>query len=373
MDESSRGKKLVFSAILIVFVLLCAELIASGALLLRLRLSGYENFSLREFSYSSALNIVDTIGFKVGIFSDNRLQLRQTFEPQPHRAVDPELGYRELPGKYTVTYSRKFAKHPWEHLRIQQTTNEDGTRWTGEFDPNYKSSVYIFGDSFAHGDGVNDEQTFSALLQQSRRDLRVRLFALGGWGLVQSYVNFNKLKSEIGPEDVIVIGYADYLDVRHVMAPSYLRQGDKWHKERAQSADDLLLPTATVNAEGRIDISPVQQSCSLNKSYCQRSDPPKSEMTKVSAALINYIAANTDAQVFVLHYDKWGIQGDPRNPVFDLLDSRIVRISALVSDFDNFISDDVVGFDPHPGPYWHYAISRKLIGVLAQTQAAANH
>ena len=55
------------------------------------------------------------------------------------------------------------------------------------------------------------------------------------------------------------------------------------------------------------------------------------------------------------------------------LDGRIVRISALVSDFDYFISDDVVGFDPHPGPYWHYAISRKLIDVVAQTQPAASH
>jgi hypothetical protein len=238
----------------------------------------------------------------------------------------------------------------------------DGTRWTGEFDPNYKSSIYFFGDSFVHGDGVSDEQTFSTLLQQSRRDLRVRLFALGGWGLVQSYVNFNKIKFEIRPEDFIVIGYADFLDIRHVMAPSHLRAISKWHEERgAGPAENLLLPAATVNAEGRIEISPVQQLCSINKAYCQRSDPSKSEMAKVSAALINYIAANTEARVFVLHYD-----GDPGNPIFDLLDNRIVRISALARDFDYFIRDDVAGFDPHPGPYWHYAISRKLIEVLAQ-------
>ena len=85
------------------------------------------------------------------------------------------------------------------------------------------------------------------------------------------------------------------------------------------------------------------------------------------------MAINTDARVFVMHYDKYRIESDPRNPIFDLLDRKIVRISALVSDFDYFISDDVVGFDPHPGPYWHYAISKKLIGVLAQTQAVANH
>jgi hypothetical protein len=166
MDEGSRGKKVVFFAILIFLVLGFAELIASEALLLRLRLSNHENFSLREFSYSSALNVIDTIGFKVGMFRDERFQLRQTFEPQPHRAVDPELGYRELPGKYVATYSRKFARRPWERLRVQQTTNKDGTRWTGDFHPDYKSSVYIFGDSFVHGDGVNDEQTFSFLLQQ---------------------------------------------------------------------------------------------------------------------------------------------------------------------------------------------------------------
>ena len=374
MDGSSRAKRVIFSAILILVVLALTELFASEALLFRMRLSNDENFSKHELSYSSAVNIVDKIGFQAGIFPDRyRFQVRLTFEPQPHRAADPELGYRELPGKYRVTYSRKFADHPWEHLRLQQTTNKDGTRWTGEFDPNYKSSIYILGDSFVHGDGVSDEQTFSALLQQSRRDLRVRLFALGGWGLVQSYVNFNKIKSEIRPEDIIVIGYADFLDVRHVMAPSNLRAINKWHEERGQSADNLLLPSATVNAEGRIEISPVQQLCSINKSYCQRSEPSKSEMAKVSAALINHIAANTEARVFVLHYDKWGIQGDPRNPVFDLLDSKIVRISALASDFDYFISDDVVGFDPHPGPYWHYALSRKLIDVLAPSQAAANH
>jgi hypothetical protein len=44
MDESSRGKKLIFSAILFLIVLVFAELIASEALLLRMRRSDYENF-----------------------------------------------------------------------------------------------------------------------------------------------------------------------------------------------------------------------------------------------------------------------------------------------------------------------------------------
>jgi hypothetical protein len=367
MEHNSQIKTVIFSTILILVVLVFGELLASEALLFGMRISKEENFSKHELSYSSAVNVIYKVGIKAGVFPDPyQFQVRLTWEPQPHRTVDPELGYRELPGKYQVIYSRKVGSQPWERLRVQQTTNNDGTRWTGEFDPSYKSSVYIFGDSFVHGDGVSDEQTFSALLQQSRRDLRIRLFALSGWGLVQSYVNFNKIKSAIHPQDFIVIGYADFLDVRHVMAPSHLRATSKWHEERGQSAEDLLLPAATVNTEGRIEISPIQQACSINKSYCQRSDPTKSEMAKVSAALINYIAANTDARVFVLHYDGFRLPGDPRNPVLDLLDTKIVRISALAQDFDYFMTDDVAGFDGHPGPYWHYAISRKLIEALAE-------
>ena len=87
-------------------------------------------------------------------------------------------------------------------------------------------------------------------------------------------------------------------------------------------------------------------------------------MAKVTAALVNYIARNTEARVIFLHFD--GIDGDPNNPVLKLLDSRIERVSALQSDFDYVIRDNA-GIDySHPGPYWHYVISRKLIAVLPQ-------
>jgi hypothetical protein len=361
MDRNSQIKKVMFSAILIMVVLLFTELFASEALLFRMRLSN-ENFSKHELSYSSAVNIINKVGIKAGVFPDP-YQVRLQWEPELHRAVDPELGYRELPGQYQVTYSRTFARNRWEHLRLQQTTNRDGTRWTGAFDPKYKASVYVFGDSFVHGEGVNDGQTFSALFQQSRPDLRVRLFALAGWGMVQAYVNFNRIRSEIRPEDIIVIGYADFFDVRNVVAPSRLRQVDEYFKRLGRPTEEVQLPKAALSVDGRIEISLVQQACSTNKSYCQQSDPPKSEMAKVSAELMNHIARNTEARTFVLHFD-----GDPNNPVFNMLDSRITRISALERDFDYFIRDNVAGFDEHPGPYWHYAISRKLIEVLAQKQ-----
>jgi hypothetical protein len=82
-------------------------------------------------------------------------------------------------------------------------------------------------------------------------------------------------------------------------------------------------------------------------------------MTNATAALINYIADNTRASVYLLHID-----GDADNPVFALT-RKTTLVSVLASDFDYFIHDDIEGFDPHPGPYWHYAISRKLLQVLS--------
>ena len=39
-------------------------------------------------------------------------------------------------------------------------------------------------------------------------------------------------------------------------------------------------------------------------------------------------------------------------------------MNQFVSNY-NFIQDDIEGFDSHPGPYWHYAISRRLLEILS--------
>jgi hypothetical protein len=83
-------------------------------------------------------------------------------------------------------------------------------------------------------------------------------------------------------------------------------------------------------------------------------------MSRITAALINGIAETSSAPVYLLHFD-----GSKKNPIFGRLSDTVRRISALEEDFGYVSRDDVLGFDPHPGPYWHYAISRKLIEALA--------
>jgi hypothetical protein len=71
------------------------------------------------------------------------------------------------------------------------------------------------------------------------------------------------------------------------------------------------------------------------------------------------MARGSPARVLLLHFD-----GEKSNPVFAAIDPKIKIVSALQPDFGYFIRDTVLSFDLHPGPYWHYAISRTLIAAI---------
>jgi hypothetical protein len=365
----SKERTALFAAITVIGTLVFLELFASWALMLRMRLAKNESFTKSEPTYLSLVNIPYKAGLRLGFFDRNAasgFEYRVTSEPKPQVGPDPELGYEPLPGKYQVIFSRR-AVHgsEWERLPVNVTIRKDGTRWTGECEPSSGTNVYIFGDSFVHGFGVHDEQTFAFLLQQARKDMCVKLFAVQGYGVTQSFIQFHKLLAQIKPNDIVLLGYADYFDVRNVAAPSWLRARRDWFESKGLAEESVMLPKAGLDDQEAIGISYVQQRCDQNGGYCDRNDPAKDRMSRITAALINRIAETSSAPVYLLHF-----AGSKKNPVFGLLSDSVRRISALQEDFDYFSRDDITGFDNHPGPYWHYAISRKLIGTLAVPKGA---
>jgi hypothetical protein len=344
----SRAKKLVFAILSVAIAAILFELLASITLMYVYRFK--PNYFQEERSYSSSINLFRAAALRLGILHRD---IKEETSPAPFFVSDSDLGYKASPGLYTHSYSRPSrGQSNWQHFRTKVLINSDGTRWTGNPTGDAKSSIYVFGDSFVFGTGVNDEQTFSFLLQQEKPDVRVRLFALGGYGLVQAFLNFRRVRPQITANDVIILGYADFHDVRHVLAPSWLRVTTSGYQ-------GFRLPRASIGADGDIEISYQSGNCALTPSYCAQPDPPKQEMTKVTAALINGIANATKSPVYLLHFD-----GKANNRVFEYLNPKVVRISALNQDFEHFVRDDIAGFDGHPGPYWHYAISRKLLQVL---------
>jgi hypothetical protein len=282
---------------------------------------------------------------------------RTTSDPSPLYSADPHLGYAPRPGRYIIQYTKPNRFGGEDRLKTVFTVNSDGSRFVGARAGEQKRNIYIFGDSYIAGEGVNDEQTFASLLQSAFPGERVALYAAGGYSLTQAYIRFEQLRAGISENDLIVLGYADWYKVRHVAAPSRLRE---YGGPRSIMRDAAIThPRAGLDAEGRLVVDFVPLFCQFNLGYCDQADPPAEYLDRVTAALINAIAEQTKATVVLLHF-----AGNADDPVLAAVSKRVRVLSALEEDFDYVIRDDVMHFDAHPGPYWHYAMYTKLAAFL---------
>jgi hypothetical protein len=355
------------AGILIIAVMLfaAAEIFSSLALIYSYRLNG----TLKEdASLLSSVTLANKALVNLRLLAPSGRTDQRTVEQLPHGhgmfASDNVLGWSVVPGRYTMNLKHRVNSYSeWEVLPIKVTINDDRSRWTGVVSDPAKSNIYIFGDSDVFGWGVNDEQTFAYHLQMARPDYNVKLFAVAGYGLVHNYLHFLQMKETIRPNDIVIIGYADYYDLRNVAAPSRLREVDANLKSQFPGGiigrPDKSTPRAELRDGDRLTVSLVEQECDVIIDYCRQPDPPQSYLTAVSARLITEMGRSAAVQTIVLHID-----GSKSNPVFSALDKNIKHVSALQEDFGYFIRDSVLDFDTHPGPYWHYAISRKLLSVI---------
>ena len=102
-----------------------------------------------------------------------------------------------------------------------------------------------------------------------------------------------------------------------------------------------------------LDRTPLR--CDENTDYCASADPAVTEIDAVATRLIAGIATGHPGQTYLLH-----IEGPSSDPVIAKLPPAVKLIRATASDFDYAMRDNVMGFDGHPGPYWHYAIYRRI-------------
>ena len=276
--------------------------------------------------------------------------------PAPYLAPDSLHGYRINPGRFSVSIRRERSGTA-KTFRFQVTVDRAGARYTGAPCRPTETDVYIFGDSFVFGDGVNDEQTFTYLLQTRFPHARFHLHALPGGSLANAYLNVRRLADAIGSEDIVILGYGSFYDIRHVAAPSRMRQWPVPPREvtdaaafrhvRARLADDSLV----------FDRIPLH--CRDLGGYCEGKDPSRGYMDTVTAKLVNGISENTRARVWLLH-----LHGPLRREITDMLHPGISIVHASAEDFDYDMRDDIMGFDAHPGPYWHHAIYSRLSDTL---------
>jgi len=276
--------------------------------------------------------------------------------PSPYLSPDSLQGYRINPGRFTVSIRRQQAGSV-KTFRFQVTVDRNGARYTGMPCLPTDTDVYVFGDSFVFGDGVNDEQTFTYLLQSQFPGTRFHLHALPGGSLSNAYLNMQRLSPGIGSEDLVILGYGSFYDIRHVAAPSRMRQWPEPSEDSMKAASFRHVRTRLAGDSLVLDRIPL--FCRQLGGYCSQPDPSRGYMDTVTARLINGIANRTRARVWLLH-----LHGTLRKEMTAMLHPDISIVRAAAEDFDYDMRDDIMGFDDHLGPYWHHAIFTRLSVTL---------
>lgn len=148
-----------------------------------------------------------------------RLAGRQPFRPEVvrlrvepggrYQSADPRLGYRHLPGRFRITFPTGdawTATHGPDTLRVSRPADRA---------PSSDRGLWIFGCSFVHGWGLDDRDTLPWKVQARLPDFDVRNFGVGGYGTLQSLLQFEEAAAGGSTPDVAVLAYAGFHDERN--------------------------------------------------------------------------------------------------------------------------------------------------------------
>ncbi len=151
-------------------------------------------------------------------------------------AAHPEYGYALYPSRVTR------YRYPERAPRVLTVhSNADGFRQTREIADAGESRrrVFVTGDSFVFGEGVEEEERFTDLFAGSRPDLRVDNLGMTGWGPDLMLLAVEAMSRKARPDVVIVALYYD--DFRRVR-PRYAGAGYPIPRFRLAGDSLILVP-----------------------------------------------------------------------------------------------------------------------------------
>jgi hypothetical protein len=134
-----------------------------------------------------------------------------------YQEPDAELGFRPLPGTYRFVFDHKY---PWTLTNLPDTTRI--TRPVSAYtDSSPQPALWIFGCSFTQGWGLDDNGTMPWKVQERLPFYDVVNFGVGGYGTLQSLIQFRRALTERPSPQVVVLVYADFHDQRNVRTDAW--------------------------------------------------------------------------------------------------------------------------------------------------------
>jgi len=112
---------------------------------------------------------------------------------------DSRLGWKLVPGS-------KVRHTDQGQFDITYEIDENGFRKIDNTERNPDFSIYFFGDSFTFGHGVNNHETFPAIIKDRYVTEKVNVYNAGvaGYGIDQIFESFLKIKDRIRSGDLVI-------------------------------------------------------------------------------------------------------------------------------------------------------------------------
>ena len=207
---------------------------------------------LFTFLLISLLTLVLLVGAELILRLAGRSTWNPTYvplaiEPGGRLYVDhPALGYTHVPGRFQVELQDGYSfrvSHAADTLRV--TARADSVSPA----PAARKEIWIFGCSFTHGWSLNDWETYPWLLQEELQNYKVRNFGVGGYGTVQSLIQFREAleTNKSGKPEIAILAYASFHDQRNVLTRN-------WRKSLAPFNEMGLLfyPHVRIERQGEL-------------------------------------------------------------------------------------------------------------------------
>ncbi|MEM9821603.1 MAG: SGNH/GDSL hydrolase family protein [Bacteroidota bacterium] len=137
---------------------------------------------------------------------------------------DSLLGYKHLSGTYEVTLKQALHFTAHHHPSTLRRSHSDHQA----LDP-AAPQLWFFGCSFTYGWSINDEDTFSWLLQKKMPEHRIVNWGVNGYGTLHFYLQLKSALEEGRRPQAVVINHAHFHHERNFFSYNHRISVSRWN------------------------------------------------------------------------------------------------------------------------------------------------
>lgn len=289
-------------------------------------------------------------------------------EPKNAFIGHSSLGIQLNSGQFAITLN--------DSINFTTTHSTDNYRVIPGSDVAENPSVALLGCSFTYGYGVNDDENFAALLQQTLLNENLRNAGVIGYGTVQSLMQLREMIKQ-GDLETVLLNFSSFHFMRNGLSQTYRSNLRVGYQRSSEAVDSLMDPAQF----------PYITDCDLEVKYQPWATMYENWFAREWSAISNMLQLYTDrrkdaaidevsiaeciikemAAICEANNIQFGVVCLDSTEETDVLRERLAGINWLEVGFD--FTDPAftnLPYDSHPSKAGHQFISKKIEPYLVK-------